>query len=155
MSREDEAMIRLATAGDVEAIRACSREAFSQYVAAIGKEPAPMLADFGQQVADGLVHLLEDGNGTFIGYVTFFPEADHLHLESVAVRSAFAGRGHGKRLVQFCESEAQRRGFRAVELYTNLLMSANLAIYPRLGYRETGRREEHGYSRVFYRKDLA
>ena len=34
-------------------------------------------------------------------------------------------------------------------------MTENLAIYARLGYRETGRRTEDGYHRVFMEKLLA
>ena len=33
-------------------------------------------------------------------------------------------------------------------------MTENLALYPRLGYCEIDRREEAGFSRVFYRKEI-
>lgn len=147
-------MIRLATKADVTAVRACAEEAFSQYIQLIGKKPAPMLVDFEGQVADQFIHVATNETGSIAGFVTFFPEDDHLHLESLAVFNSETGKGYGRLLVEFCESEAVRRGFKAVELYTNQLMTANLAIYPKLGYRETGRREEHGYKRVFFRKDL-
>lgn len=147
-------MIRLATETDVPTVRACAEEAFSQYIQLIGKKPAPMLVDFEAQVADAFIHVALNETGQIAGFVTFFPEDDHLHLESLAVFKRETGKGYGRLLVEFCESEAVRQGFRAVELYTNQLMTANLAIYPKLGYRETGRREEHGYKRVFYRKDL-
>jgi hypothetical protein len=39
-------------------------------------------------------------------------------------------------------------------LYTNEVMTENLAIYARLGYHETARRTEGGYSRVFMTKEL-
>ena len=46
------------------------------------------------------------------------------------------------------ESEAIRLGLDELRLYTNAAMSGqNLALYPRLGYRETGRRSEAGYAR--------
>ena len=147
-------MIRQATEADVAKIRACAEEAFSQYILAIGKKPAPMLADFEAQVRGGLIHVIEDKAGTIAGFISFFEEGDHMHLESLAMFHAHAGKGYGKQLVHFCEVEALRRGLTGVELYTNQLMTANLTIYPRLGYRETERREEHGYQRVFYRKDL-
>lgn len=148
-------MIRQAAQSDVPVIRACAEEAFSQYIEAIGKKPAPMFADFEAQVAAELIHVIEAEDTAVAGFITFFEEGDHLHLESLAVFNAHAGKGLGKTLVQFCEAEAVRRCFCGVELYTNQLMTANLIIYPRLGYRETERREEHGYKRVFYRKDLA
>lgn len=147
-------MIRQARKDDVAAIRACAEEAFSQYIEAIGKKPAPMFADFEAQVSEGLIHVVETPEGEIAGFITFFEEGDHLHLESLAIFNAQAGKGYGKQLVHFCEAEALLRGFAGVELYTNQLMTANLTIYPRLGYRETERREEDGYKRVFYRKDL-
>ncbi len=39
-------------------------------------------------------------------------------------------------------------------LYTHALMSENLALYPRLGYVETHRGEEKGFSRVCMAKQL-
>jgi hypothetical protein len=39
-------------------------------------------------------------------------------------------------------------------LYTHVVMTENQAIYAHLGYRETARRTENGYHRVFMQKDL-
>ncbi len=39
-------------------------------------------------------------------------------------------------------------------LYTHEVMTENQAIYAHLGYRETGRRTENGYHRVFMHKEL-
>jgi hypothetical protein len=39
-------------------------------------------------------------------------------------------------------------------LYTNEVMTENQAIYAHLGYRETARRTEDGYHRVFMEKEL-
>jgi hypothetical protein len=41
-----------------------------------------------------------------------------------------------------------------LDLFTNEVMTENQAIYARLGYRETGRRTEDGYQRVYMEKDL-
>jgi ribosomal protein S18 acetylase RimI-like enzyme len=56
--------------------------------------------------------------------------------------------------MEFAERQASARGLRRMTLYTNEVMTENLAIYARLGYRETARRSESGYSRVFMAKDL-
>lgn len=53
-----------------------------------------------------------------------------------------------------CEAAARQAGLAAVDLYTNEMMAENLAIYPRLGYAETGRRREDGFNRVFFSKSL-
>ena len=43
---------------------------------------------------------------------------------------------------------------RRIELYTNAAMRENVDYYPHLGYEETGRHEEDGFQRVFFRKAL-
>lgn len=77
-----------------------------------------------------------------------------MHLESVAILPDHAGQGIGRMLIAFVESESRRCGYPAVELYTNEKMVENLALYPKLGYRETGRHYEAGFNRVYFRKTL-
>lgn len=50
---------------------------------------------------------------------------------------------------------ARERGAPALTLYTSEKMAENLALYARLGYRETGRRAEDGFARVYMVKTLA
>lgn len=146
--------IRAARAGDLDAVRACAQAAYALYVPRIGKEPAPMVADFMAQIEAGQVHVIEP-DGQLAGFIVLYPRGDHLHVENVAVVPERQGQGLGGALLAFAEAEAKRRGLAAIELYTNVKMTENLALYPQLGYRETGRREEAGFSRVFYRKEIA
>lgn len=145
-------MIRPATSADEAAIRDCAERAYAAYVPLIGRRPAPMDADVAGQIAAGQVWVADAGGVQ--GFVVFFPEDGDVLLENVAVLPQAAGRGIGKALVAFCEAAARRQGARAVRLYTNAKMTANLSIYPRLGYAETGRRTENGFDRVFYEKRL-
>lgn len=148
-------MIRPATAADEEAIRACAMAAYQRYVAAIGRKPAPMLADFAAQIAAGDIEVAADEtSGTLQGFIVSFPRGDHMFLENVAVHPEAAGQGIGKALIARCESEARRRELGSVQLYTNVKMVENLSIYPRLGYVETGRRHEDGFDRVYFEKPL-
>lgn len=119
----------------------------------MGRKPAPMVADFAGQIAAGQVHVAE-GDGGIAGYIVFYPRGDHIHVENVAVDPALQGRGIGKALLGLAEAAAERHGLAALELYTNARMTENQVFYPRLGYVETGRREEDGFARVYYRKDL-
>ncbi len=146
--------IRPATAADEPAIRACAGAAYTRYIAAIGRKPAPMLADYAADIAAGHVHAATDAAGILQGFIVFFPEGGRMLLENVAVLPSAAGRGLGKALMAHCEAAARQAGLGAVELYTNEKMVENLAIYPRLGYVETGRRREDGFNRVFFRKSL-
>jgi len=77
-----------------------------------------------------------------------------MHLENVAVRNRFAGQGVGRQLIDYAETQARSLGLISIELYTNLKMTENLAYYPKLGYSEVDRRDEDGFSRVYYRKIL-
>lgn len=147
-------LIRPATAADESAIRDCATTAYSKYIAAIGRKPAPMTADYTAHIARGEVHLAVDEAGALLGFIVFFSEGKSMQLENVAVRPSAAGQGIGKGLVQFCEKEARRRGHPVVQLYTNEKMTENLTIYPHLGYRETERRREDGFNRVFFEKWL-
>ena len=148
-------MIRQAVAKDEPAIRDCAEQAYAGYVSLIGRKPAPMVADFAAQIAHGRVHVATGEGDALQGFIVFYPEGRHMLLENVAVLPGAAGRGVGKALIGFCESEARRRGFDAVHLYTNEKMTGNLSLYPRLGYAETGRRTEDGFDRVFFEKALA
>ncbi|MGP4691852.1 GNAT family N-acetyltransferase [Agrobacterium cavarae] len=65
---------------------------------------------------------------------------DHHLIFSVAVHPASAGKGIGPRLIAEAEHRARVAGKVRMTLYTNALMSRNIALYRKLGYRETGRR---------------
>jgi GNAT superfamily N-acetyltransferase len=145
--------IRRAASTDFGHVRFCAQVAYGKYIARIGKPPAPMNADFAEQIERGLVYVASR-DGQFAGYVTFFPEGDHLHLDAVAVLPEHSGKGVGKALIGHVEHVARRNGFKAVELYTNEVMTENLVMYPKLGYRETHRMRQAGYDRIFYRKAL-
>jgi len=146
--------IRPALAADEPAIRACAEAAYGGYIATIGRRPAPMDADFAAQIAAGQVHVATDATGALLGYVVFYPEGRHMHLEAVAVTPAAAGKGIGRQLIGFCEGAAHRSGLGAVHLYTNRKMTANLSLYPYLGYVEVDRRSEDGFDRVYYEKSV-
>ncbi len=112
-----------------------------------------MVADFAHQIDRELVWVAECNN-CFAGYIVFYPVADAMHLENVAVRNQYAGQGVGRQLIDHAETQARRLSMISIELYTNLKMTENLAYYPKLGYTEIDRRDEDGFSRVYYRKIL-
>jgi GNAT superfamily N-acetyltransferase len=89
-----------------------------------------------------------------VGVVVLVPVPRSILLENVAVDPVSQGKGYGRLLLAFAEQEARRQSFEVIRLYTNALMIENLALYPRLGYVETHRGEEKGYSRVYIGKRL-
>jgi ribosomal protein S18 acetylase RimI-like enzyme len=145
-------VIRRAGPADRATVEAIVTAAYSVYISRIGKPPGPMLDDYRARIADGAVSVYEAADGAIVGIVVLLPEPDHLLLDNVAVRPECQGRGIGRALIAFAETEAQRLGFREVRLYTHATMTENIALYRRLGFVETGRGHEAGYDRVFMRK---
>jgi len=83
-----------------------------------------------------------------------FLEDDALQVDNVAVDPLLHGNGLGGDLLDFAESEAKRHGLGKITLFTNARMTENLSLYPALGYREIGRRNEEGFDRVYFQKTL-
>ena len=145
-------MIRSATHDDLREIELVVHAAYSPYVARIGKEPGPMQDDYGSLIDRGHVYVLDEGG--VAGVLVLIPEREAMLLDNVAVTPEAQGKGYGRRLLAFAEDEARRRGLSRVRLYTNVLMVENLGLYPGLGYVETHRGEQNGFSRVFMEKSL-
>ncbi len=145
--------IRPAGAADLPALRRIVDAAYGKYIARIGKPPGPMLDDYAALVRQHAVWVIETETGVG-GLLVLLPEADHLLLDNVAVDPAAHGQGLGKALMAFAEHESRRRGYGEMRLYTHEKMTENLAMYPALGWQETGRAEQSGYQRVFFRKPV-
>lgn len=146
--------IRPAIAADVAAIEAVVRAAYHPYIARLGKPPGPMLDDYRALVAAGRCRVAEAG-GAIAAVLVLLPAPDHLLLDNVAVAPAHQGQGIGRALIAVAEAEARRAGLAELRLYTNVLMTENIALYRRLGFVETHRGEQAGYARVFMSKRLA
>jgi ribosomal protein S18 acetylase RimI-like enzyme len=145
--------IRAATTADVPAIADIVNQAYRHYIVRIGKPPGPMLDDYGARVSEGAVWVLEEGD-VIAAIIVLLPMPTYLLLDNIAVSPARQGLGLGRRLLAFAESEALRRGYREIGLYTHQTMVENQRLYASIGYEETGRGIEAGYDRVFMRKQL-
>ena len=146
------AEFRPAVEADLTTVITCARAAYQPYIAIIGREPAPMVADYADFIAKGHVVLICDPDPR--GHTVFYREDDCMLLWSVAVDPAYHGHGYGRQLIEYVETQAARQNARAVRLFTHEKMTRNLALYPALGYRETGRENEKGFNRVFFEKPV-
>ena len=133
-------------------IRSCSHLAYRHYIPRIGREPAPMNADYRDLIINGFVHIGVTNTDFLIGFIVFYQEHDYMFIENVAVFPSFFGKGYGRRLIAFCEDEARRLRMPRVTLYTNEKMTENINMYVRLGYEEIERRFEDGFNRVYFEK---
>jgi len=137
---------RPAGPADVEAITALVREAYAKYLPRMGQEPKPMTADYGRAVAEHQMWVVEE-DGRLAAVLELIPEQDYLMIENIAVVPEMQGRGMGRELMAFAEAEARRRDLPEMRLYTHETMVENIALYTRLGYRETAHKEVEGFRR--------
>ena len=151
--QEPAVTVRRATAADVPALYVVAHEAYLLYVPRIGRMPAPMTADYSAAVQTGQAWVAEV-DGQVLGLLVLVINQGHLLIENIAVLPSAQGRGLGARLLMLAEDEARAHGLGEIRLYTNEGMTENLAYYPRHGYRETRRAEDHGFRRVFFSKTL-
>jgi ribosomal protein S18 acetylase RimI-like enzyme len=145
-------VIRPATGADVPAIASLVERAYEHYVERLGRRPAPMDDDHAAHVAQGDQYVLVDG--AVVGAIVVTTRADHIYVDNVAVAPERQGEGLGRALLEFADAEARRRGHRELRLSTNVVMTENQQIYPRLGYQEVGRERVGIYHRVLFRKRL-
>ncbi len=143
---------RQATASDLPDIRQVVRAAYARYLDRMDRPPAPMRNDYRAEAGAGQIWVLGQ---PVVGVIVLIGQDDGLLVENVAVSPAAQGTGIGRRLMEFAEQRAISLGLGRLSLYTNEVMTENLAIYARLGFRETGRHTEDGYRRVFMEKRLA
>src|SRR5262245_278602 len=109
-------LIRKATAEDAARIGAIARAAYAKYVPRIGREPAPMVADFAAEVAAGHVVVIGTA-GAVDGYMIAWPESDAYFIDNIAIDPARQGQG-------------------------NAAMTENLSMYADMGFVETHRAVE-------------
>ncbi|MGU3501691.1 GNAT family N-acetyltransferase [Mycobacterium sp. C31M] len=143
--------VRPATTEDVATVEHIVAAAYVGYVDRIGREPAPMTADYHVLLGQTALLIVDDA---IVGVIVTLVADDHLLIENVAVGPGHQGKGYGRALLDHAETQARRQGLTEARLYTNAAMTENLAFYPRLGYVETGRCTEDGFDRVYFRKQL-
>ncbi len=145
--------IRAARAADIDAIQSCVDAAYQHYIERIGKPPGPMLDDYAARVAAGQAWVAEVDD-ELRGLLVLIPGDGYLLLDNIAVHPDAQGQGVGRRLLDLADAEAAGRGIPELRLYTHIKMTENIALYHHLGWEETGRGEQDGYERVFFRRPV-
>ena len=105
--------IRPADAADLASIERIVRDAYTKYIARIGKPPGPMLDDYAALIR---AHHVWVAGEPVAGLIVLLPEADHLLLDNIAVDPSAQGTGLGRTLMTFADTEALRRGYRELRL---------------------------------------
>lgn len=152
---------------DVPDIQKIVKAAYAKYTERIGKEPAPMTADYLQLLSSHDVFVLHahanttsttDSHQTtqLVGSIVVRPDtqAKVLYVNNLVVDPAAQGRGYGRVLLACAEDWAAANGCSSLALYTNVKMFENFGLYAKMGFEETERKWQDGYERVFFRKEL-
>jgi len=91
--------IRTASLDDISRIRSIARAAYAKYVHRMGREPAPMAADYEGEVSARRVVVI-DVDGSVSGYMVAWPEADAYFIDNIGIEPEAQGKGLGRRLIR-------------------------------------------------------
>ena len=144
---------RSAIGADVAKVTALVNAAYGHYVERIGRLPRPMTDDYAEVIGNQQVTVAES-HGTIVGVIVLTVDDEGFLINNIAVHPSHRGKGLGKALLEFAESEARRAGFDSLYLYTHEKMMENLALYAKIGYVEYERRSQGEFSLVYMRKRL-
>lgn len=112
-----------------------------------------MVADFRRHIDRDWVSVFEK-DGIVAGYAILIIGERQALLDNIAVAPAQQSKGIGRALIDAVERKAASQGHRQLELYTNVVMTANIAWYQRLGFVEIRRAEEYGFHRIYMSKSI-
>ena len=144
--------IRLAKAKDADSMRAIAQAAYHIYVAEMGKEPAPMGADYEAHIRDDYCFVATSGT-KITGFVVILQKEGVWWLDNVAVAPDCQGNGIGRDLLLFAEAYVAAFAD-SLSLYTNIVMTDNAAWYRRMGYKDSHHAICDGYHRFYFTKRL-
>ncbi|WP_157950200.1 GNAT family N-acetyltransferase [Vallitalea okinawensis] len=143
--------IREAIIGDAKNLKNCMDMAYSKYLNRLkGKRLPPMDVDYAEEIGSFPVWVAELDKEIVGGLILTF-EDGYTTISNVAVRPDFQGRGLGRGLMDFAESEASRRGYLEIRLATHVLLIENISFYLKLGWIEFGRDD----TRVYMKKNIS
>ncbi len=151
---QDPTVFRQANFKDMHHVWRIVYHAYSEYIPLLGRTPPTFQEDFDNHVALGNLWLFIRGDDV-AGMVVLTPMLDHVLIQALCVDPSLQGHGIGRQLLAFAELRTRSVGVREMRLYTNSLMSRNLRIYRRWGFRKT-HVEDYGWGqRIHMRKQLS
>ncbi|MGI9420690.1 MAG: GNAT family N-acetyltransferase [Geminicoccaceae bacterium] len=119
-----------------------------------GFDAIPLPEDVEPYRSTPFAFALRNEQGRIEGGVTGHSVWGWLYVHYLWVAETRRRGGHGKRLLQVAESEAERRGCHGVWLHTISFQAP--AFYEHMGYRRCGGLDDFpkGHQRIFYQKRL-
>ena len=145
--------LRSASPQDIPVLTRIAGEAYSPYIPLMGREPAPMGADYASHIAQDTCFVAVSDEQV-IAFAVLISKADGWWLETIATDPAYQGGGAGAALLAHGERFLRAEGAPSYQLYTNEVMSGPYDWYLRSGFVETRRGTQDGFARIFMRKTL-
>lgn len=134
----DPPALRPARAQDLDEIQRVVKDAYGPYVLALdGLVPGPMRADYADLIARGRITVTR--TQPLDGLLVLDLGVGDAVVENIAVDPRAQGQGIGSALLDHAEARARAAGHDWLRLFTHERMTANIALYRRRGYLETGR----------------
>ena len=118
----------------VTQIRELTMRAYAKWVPITTRKPRPMTADYDAAMQTNRFDFFFEGD-RLVGLIETVQQDDEMMIVNVAIDPDHQGKGFGTRLMKHAEQLAKTSALRATRLYTNKLMTENIALYNRLGYR--------------------
>ena len=141
---------RRSEAGEVWAV---VDAAFARYRTRMEGPPAPVLADYARLADAGRVTVAREGR-RILAVMVHDIAGRAVEIDTLAVHPAHEGRGLAGLLLDHAIDDGLAWAAHCVTLYTNAVMTEAQGFWLANGFRETGRRVEDGYDRIYYRRCL-
>lgn len=125
--------IRRASLEQVNDVRDLTLRAYQKWISVTPRKPRPLTADYDIAIRKHRFDCLYQ-NEVLVGLIETVCQDKELMIVNVAVDPNCQGRGYGTRLMRHAESLAREQRLNATRLYTNKLMTENIAFYEKLGY---------------------
>ncbi len=133
---ESKAHVRLMKSADVPSVAEIEREAFTTpwkaetFEGLIGRDGMELL-------------VMEDPDGTVVGYAVLWCILDQGELANIAVRPEDRGRGLGAQLLREVLSACRERGVQSLYLEVRASNEAAIKLYGQFGFQDVGRRRDY------------
>ena len=146
--------IRKAITNEKSQIEDIAFRAYQKYIDVIGAKPAPMIANFSNNLKNDCIFVIEDvQKHQIVGYAVIVIKDNEYWLENIAVEPTKSKQGIGTQLISYVEDYISKSASE-YQLYTNIKMHENVEWYKRIGFTELKRTEVEGFERVYFIKKL-
>ena len=137
--------IKVADSNDAKGLHRCMERAYLAYSSMFGGvRLPPMDVDYGEEIRLFPVWVALKRNNVVGGLIMVF-ERENASVANIAVSPEAQGLGLGRKLMNFAEKEAKKRGYSELKLATHVLLEDNVSLYKHLGWKVTSSDETRIY----------